>query len=761
MQRNNEISYLADLNDNQYDAAVNIEGPMLILAGAGSGKTSTMTRRIAYMIREKGVSPYNILAVTFTNKAAAEMRERVESLVGRGLNIWIMTFHSACLRILRMNAEEAGYLPNLTVYDPVDQKTVIKNCIKEAGADDKVYTPKIVLSRISKAKEKGMDSAAYAAEASSYKERTIANLYARYETKLMKNNAVDFDDMIWRVVKMFDEHPEVLAKYRERFHYIMVDEYQDTNAMQYKLVKALAGDRRNICVVGDDDQCIYEWRGADIQNILSFEKDFPGARVIKLEQNYRSAGNILKAAHSVISHNKQRKDKKLWTTADDGSRITYKRLENERAEAAFIADEISRLTFEEGRRYEDFAILYRTNAQSRTFEETFAMKGIPYVLRGSLRFYDRKEIKDMTAYMRLVVNPDDDIALTRVINVPKRGIGPHTMDKLGVLAQQRDISILRLMTDETVVSGLSSKAASSVRGFVSLIAECRAAMNDASIEDIYDRLLAGSGYLNALESDDSEEAQSRLENLMEFKSAIGEREAADPGMTLTDFLENITLDAEVEKTDDESSSDKVVLMTLHSAKGLEFPIVFIAGLEDGLFPGYRAMDSEEGVSEERRLCYVGITRAKQKLYMTSAKTRTLYGRTDYTMESQFLSELDQSLLDQDSDEVGAGSIDTRTDGYKSDVHYSASNRPFSFDPIREQANKIKKKNNDIKRRKSSAAGKYLPGMQVHHKKFGDGTILAVTDSVVKVAFDSAGIKKLAAGIAPLEIIGQAPQELQE
>ncbi|MDD6254477.1 MAG: UvrD-helicase domain-containing protein [Eubacteriales bacterium] len=751
MQRNNEISYLADLNDRQYEAAVNTEGPMLILAGAGSGKTSTMTRRIAYMIREKNIQPYNMLAVTFTNKAAAEMRERVEALVGGDIRMWIMTFHSACLRILRMNAEKAGYMPNLTVYDPVDQKTVIKNCIKAAGADDKVYTPKIVLGRISKAKERGLDSAAYAAEAGSAKERTIANLYARYETQLMKNNAVDFDDMIWRTVKMFDGHPEVLEKYRERFQYIMVDEYQDTNAMQYRLVKMLAGTRRNICVVGDDDQCIYEWRGADISNILSFEKDFPGARVIKLEQNYRSDGNILKAAHSVISHNTQRKDKKLWTAADDGSQITYKRLDNEREEASYIADEISELTFSEGRRYSDFAVLYRTNAQSRTFEETFVSRGIPYLLRGSLRFYDRKEIKDLIAYMRLVVNPDDDIALMRVINEPKRGVGPKTVEKLGILAQQRGTSILRLMTDESVTGGLSGKAASAIRGFVSLIAECRAAMDDLGVEDIYDRLLAGSGYLRALENADNDEAQSRLENLMEFKSAIGERESADPEMTLSDFLENITLDAEVEKTDDDASGDKVVLMTLHSAKGLEFPVVFMPGLEDGLFPGYRAMDTEEGISEERRLCYVGITRAEKKLYMTSAKTRTLYGKTDYTKESQFLSELDPNLLDGRSDEIGAGSFAVRTDGYRTDVHYTPSNRPF--DPIRAQADKIKKKNNDIQKKAASAAGLYKEGMKVRHKKFGEGIVLDVSNSVVKVAFDNAGIKKLAAGIAPLEIIG--------
>ena len=749
MDIQNRPDYLQSLNEKQYEAAIHTEGPMLILAGAGSGKTSTMTRRIAYMILEKGISPYNILAVTFTNKAAQEMRERVEQLVGGSTRMWLLTFHSTCLRILRMNADKAGYNENLTVYDPVDQKTVIKKCIKAVNVNEKIYTPKMVMARISDAKEKGIDAAEFSRNASSPKERTIADLYQRYERELKNNNAVDFDDMIWRVVKMFEEYPEVLETYRHRFQYIMVDEYQDTNYMQYRFVKALAGQSRNICVVGDDDQCIYQWRGADIGNILSFERDFPGAKVIKLEQNYRSTGNILKAAHSVISHNRQRKDKKLWTAAAEGSRITYKRLENEKEEASWITDRIEQYAMEQGRKYKDFAILYRTNAQSRSFEEALMTRGIPYLIRGTLRFYDRKEIKDMIAYMRLVVNPDDNVSFTRVINEPKRSIGPRTLDKIAVLAEQQETSMLRLLTDEDVVDGFTPKVSNALRTFVKLIAECRAGMAELSVSDIYDRLFEGSGYLSMLEREKTTEAEGRLENLMEFKSAIRDRESDNPEMTLAEFLENLSLDADVDQGDAESD-DKVVLMTLHGAKGLEFPVVFMPGMEDGLFPGWRSLDTEEGLSEERRLCYVGITRAEKKLYMTSARARTLYGRTEYTKESQFLTELDGSLLDETSDEPGKTSYQTRTDGYASSIRYSDSHRPF--DPIRAQADVIKKKSRDIQRKSSQAAGKYEAGMRVRHKKFGEGLVIEVSDSVVKVAFDKAGIKKLAVGIAPLEVI---------
>lgn len=750
MNSESRPSYLQTLNDRQYEAAINTEGPMLILAGAGSGKTSTMTRRIAYMVLEKGIDPYNILAVTFTNKAAAEMKERVEELVGTKTRMWIMTFHSACLRILRMNAEKAGYSNNLTVYDPVDQKAVIKKIIKAANVSEKIFSPKMVLARISDAKEKGVDSREYAMNAGSFKEKTLAGLYESYEKELIKNNAVDFDDMIWRVVKMFDEYPEVLEKYQRRFRYIMVDEYQDTNYMQYRLIKALGAREKNVCVVGDDDQCIYEWRGADISNILSFEKDFPGAKVVKLEQNYRSTGNILKAAHSVISNNRQRKSKKLWTSAEDGSLITYKRLGDERDEASYIAEKINDYVLDEGMRYRQFAVLYRTNAQSRVFEEIFMGRGIPYIIRGTLRFYDRKEVKDMMAYMRLVVNPYDDVALARIINEPKRSIGPKTMEKITTLAGQRGVSMLELLNDREVTDGLTSKAAAGARSLVSLINECQAGMDDMSVSDIYDRLFEGSGYLRMLEEQKTPEAEGRMENLMEFKSAIASREEENPELTLSEFLENLSLDAGVDKSDTDSD-DKVVLMTLHGAKGLEFPVVFMPGMEDGLFPGWRAMDSEEGISEERRLCYVGITRAERKLFMTSAKARTMYGRTEFTKESQFMEELDGDLLDEDSDIPGAGSVNTRKNGYAAEVKYSDSHRPF--DPIRAQADVIKKKSRDISRKNKAAAGSYSVGMKVRHKKFGEGLVMGVSGATVTVMFDRVGKKKLAAGIAPLEIIG--------
>lgn len=761
MKNISEIPYLSGLNEPQLEAATNTEGPMLILAGAGSGKTATMTRRIAYMIREKNISPYNILAVTFTNKAAAEMRERVESLVGEGLNIWIMTFHSACLRILRMNAAAAGYSDGFVIYDPVDQKTVIRNVIKEANVDEKMFTPNYVLSAISDAKEKGISPQMFQEEAASVKQRIVGKLYRAYDRVLRKNNAVDFDDMICRTVKMFDEHPEILERYRERFRYIMVDEYQDTNSMQYRLVKALAGEHRNICVVGDDDQCIYEWRGADIRNILSFEKDFPGAKVIKLEQNYRSTGNILKAAHCVISHNRSRKQKKLWTASGDGSRIIYKRLDNEKDEARYIAGQIDDMVIDGGRKYSDFAVLYRTNAQSRTFEEFFRGH-IPYEVRGSLKFYDRKEIKDMISYMRLVVNPRDEVAFERVINEPKRGIGDRTVDKIRVLAAQRGTGMLEVLTDDEIVGGFSSKAAAGVRGFVSLIAECREMMGDTQVSDIYDRLLVGSGYFSALEKQNSLEAESRIENLLEFKSAMIDREMEDGGLTLENFLEQMTLDAEMEKAST-ADDDKVVLMTLHSAKGLEFPVVFMPGMEDGLFPGWRSLDTESGVEEERRLCYVGITRAEQQLFMTGAVTRTMYGRTDYTRESLFLRELDRELFDESSDRVGGRNYAESSEDTGTGIAYNKKNRPF--DTVRRQAEYIKKNDRDLRRgsstgRRSSRGGRDLSpddnifkaGMRVRHSRFGEGLVLEASGNTVKVAFDDAGIKKLAAGIAPMEII---------
>ncbi|MFR2911264.1 MAG: ATP-dependent helicase, partial [Clostridia bacterium] len=634
---------LSKLNKQQREAAMYTEGPLLILAGAGSGKTSTMTHRIAYMIEELHINPYQILAVTFTNKAAGEMRDRVEALVGEGLNMWILTFHSACLRILRKHAEVLGYGTDFAVYDPTDQKTVVKNIIKELGLDPKKFKPAYFLGAISKCKEQKISPAEYQLEnGDDYKEKCIYEVYFRYEKTLKKNNAMDFDDLLLNAVRLFEKDEAVLLEYQNRFRYIMVDEYQDTNMLQYQFVKMLAEAHDNICVVGDDDQCIYQWRGADIRNILEFEKDFKNAKVIKLEQNYRSTSNILDAAHSVIAHNRGRKPKKLWTEHEAGNKITYFRAENERDEAYFVAAEINRIKTID-RKYSDFAILYRTNAQSRTFEEALSNRGIPYRVLGGLRYYDRKEIKDMLCYMRLVQNHADDLALTRIINEPKRGIGGKTLEKLTALASVRQESLFETLLDEEVVSSFSAKASANIEKLAELIAMLSIEQSNMRISDLYDELLIKTGYLKDLEEQNTLEAESRIENLMEFKSVIYDYEKNDPNITLPEFMERIALLAEVDNHD--ADENAVVLMTMHSAKGLEFPFVFLPGLEDGLFPGWRAFDREDGLEEERRLCYVGITRAKERLWLTSAEMRTMYVKTDNTRESQFLREMDKKLLE--------------------------------------------------------------------------------------------------------------------
>ena len=742
------MNYLERLNEVQREAATHTEGSLLILAGAGSGKTGTMTTRIAYMVEGKGISPYEILAVTFTNKAAHEMRERVEELIGSGLNMWILTFHSACLRILRRHAEIVGYTNDFTIYDTSDQKALIKKCMNALEISDKNFKPNAVLSAISSAKEKAMDSSQFAMEAGNYRDHIYAKLYREYEAALRKNNAMDFDDLIWKTVQLFEENKDILEQYQNRFKYIMVDEYQDTNYLQYKLIKLLAEKYKNICVVGDDDQCIYQWRGADISNILNFEKDFPNTKVVKLEQNYRSTGNILKAAHSVISNNIDRKKKKLFTNSGDGDLLTYRRLENERDEALFVADKIKTLKNEF--KYKDFAILYRTNAQSRSFEDVFRYEGIPYKVLGGMKFYDRKEVKDMIAYMRLVLNPTDDLALTRIINEPKRGIGDKTLDKLMMLAIQRNVSLFEVLADDEVVAGLGARAAKGVSALVRMLIECHVQMDDMNISDIYDRVLSDSGYADALEAAGTVEAEGRLENLLEFKSAILDSEELKGEQSLAEFLDQLSLVTDVDSHD--PNADSIVLMTLHSAKGLEFPIVFMPGLEDGLFPGWRSLDSAEGIEEERRLCYVGITRAKKKLFITSAITRMLYGKTEYTRESQFLKEIDEKLFDENSDALGNNSYQEYGEHKNSNagailaaIGYSVSNTPFG------QLKSIKEQNKKAKA--AIAAGVNSSdigaGDRVSHAKFGEGLVISVNAGIATIMFDDAGQKKLALGVAPL------------
>lgn len=733
------MKYLENLNDKQREAAMYTEGALLILAGAGSGKTSTMTRRIAYLVDEKGVSPYNILAVTFTNKAAREMEERVEEILGSNSRMWIMTFHAACLRMLRMDGDRLGYTNSFAVYDPVDQKSIVKNLLKEYEIDEKKFTPNSILSNISKAKEQEIGPREFEENAGDFRDETVAKVYRGYERILSRNNAMDFDDLILNTVRLLKENPDVLEKYQERFRYIMVDEYQDTNQLQYKLISLLAKKYGNICVVGDDDQCIYQWRGADIRNILNFEKEFPKAKVVKLEQNYRSTANILEAAHSVISNNKQRKRKKLWTDASQGEKIQYHRLESDYREAGYIAQEIGYMV-QQGENYRDFAILYRTNAQSRNFEDSLAQRRIPYRVIGGLRYYDRMEIKDMIAYMRLVANPMDDIAFDRVVNSPKRGIGKATMDKIKSVANYCEKSIFQYVESEAIADTLSGKASRGMNEFLEIIREYSEEKENLRVSDIYEGLLIKSGYLKALEDQGTAEADGRIENLMEFKSVIYEFENRDSKLELDEFLEKLALLSDVDNHDSEANA--VTLMTMHSAKGLEFPYVFMPGMEDGLFPSWRSRDSISQMEEERRLCYVGMTRAKRRLWMTSAESRLLYGKVNATRESEFMREINPKLLAGDG-VYKSGSVGAKTGSTRYlDGRYDPISGDYQFQ------NHIKAKSE--MKKKLVHDEHFEVGDRVIHGKFGEGVVLEVTPKIIRVEFVGNGVKKLAVGIAPIK-----------
>ena len=733
------MKYLENLNDKQREAAMYTEGALRILAGAGSGKTSTMTRRIAYLVDEKGVSPYNILAVTFTNKAAREMEERVEEILGSNSRMWIMTFHAACLRMLRMDGDRLGYTNSFAVYDPVDQKSIVKNLLKEYEIDEKKFTPNSILSNISKAKEQEIGPREFEENAGDFRDETVAKVYRGYERILSRNNAMDFDDLILNAVRLLKENPDVLEKYQERFRYIMVDEYQDTNQLQYKLISLLAKKYGNICVVGDDDQCIYQWRGADIRNILNFEKEFPKAKVVKLEQNYRSTANILEAAHSVISNNKQRKRKKLWTDASQGEKIQYHRLESDYREAGYIAQEIGYMV-QQGENYRDFAILYRTNAQSRNFEDSLAQRRIPYRVIGGLRYYDRMEIKDMIAYMRLVANPMDDIAFDRVVNSPKRGIGKATMDKIKSVANYCEKSIFQYVESEAIADTLSGKASRGMNEFLEIIREYSEEKENLRVSDIYEGLLIKSGYLKALEDQRTAEADGRIENLMEFKSVIYEFENRDSKLELDEFLEKLALLSDVDNHDSEANA--VTLMTMHSAKGLEFPYVFMPGMEDGLFPSWRSRDSISQMEEERRLCYVGMTRAKRRLWMTSAESRLLYGKVNATRESEFMREINPKLLAGDG-VYKSGSVGAKTGSTRYlDGRYDPISGDYQFQ------NHIKAKSE--MKKKLVHDEHFEVGDRVIHGKFGEGVVLEVTPKIIRVEFVGNGVKKLAVGIAPIK-----------
>ena len=769
---------LSRLNKEQQEAVKYMEGPLLILASAGSGKTTMMTHRIAYML-EKGVSPYNILAVTFTNKAAGEMKDRIESLTGGTRGMWVMTFHAMCVRILRNHGEVLGFKNGFSIYDESDKKALLKRIVKDLKIDEKIYPVSYLGSVISSCKEAEEDPDDYIENNSmNFKAETVAKVYARYMEDLQQNNAMDFDDLLWNVVKLFEASSEVLSYYQQRFKYIMVDEYQDTNYLQYKLIHALAEKSHNLCVVGDDDQCIYQWRGADIRNILDFEKDFPETKVIKLEQNYRSDANILDLANSVIANNRNRKAKELWTDRNEGSKITYRRLEDEQREAWYVGGEIQRLHDEEGIPFNDMAILYRKNAQSRPFEEKFSFRGIPYRVLGGTRFYDRKEIKDVMSYMHLVENPSDDVAMARIINEPKRGLGPKSLGGIVSYAKAYKLSIFEALKEQEVLGSLSRKSRAAVEDLVTMLDELGAEQDNMELSDIYDNLIRRSGYLTALEAENTVEADARIENILELRSVIAEFEEKAAGSVLTDeedefreerdrlredgfdvkeptllqsFLERIALLSDIDNRDE--SEDAVVMMTLHSSKGLEFPVVFMPGMENGLFPGSASMDDPSKMEEERRLCYVGITRAMRKLYLTGAQTRMLYGRTDFTIESEFMREMDTDLLDGDPTvaERSANAGGIRGDGgilgmreFKGRYEGSADGYDASFSKPFDALKFAKKQAS-----KGISNEGFEAGDRIRHPKFGEGLLIDQDAKTLTIAFDSVGIKKLGKGFVKL------------
>lgn len=769
---------LSRLNKEQQEAVKHMEGPLLILAGAGSGKTTMMTHRIAYML-EKGVSPYNILAVTFTNKAAGEMKDRIESLTGGTRGMWVMTFHAMCVRILRNHGEVLGFKNGFSIYDESDKKALLKRIVKDLKIDEKIYPVSYLGSVISSCKEAEEDPDDYIENNSmNFKAETVAKVYARYMEDLQQNNAMDFDDLLWNVVKLFEASSEVLSYYQQRFKYIMVDEYQDTNYLQYKLIHALAEKSHNLCVVGDDDQCIYQWRGADIRNILDFEKDFPETKVVKLEQNYRSDANILDLANSVIANNRNRKAKELWTDRNEGSKITYRRLEDEQREAWYVGGKIQRLHDEEGIPFNDMAILYRKNAQSRPFEEKFSFRGIPYRVLGGTRFYDRKEIKDVMSYMHLVENHSDDVAMARIINEPKRGLGPKSLGGIVSYAKAYKLSIFETLNEQEVLGSLSRKSRAAVEDLVTMLDELGAEQDNMELSDIYDNLIRRSGYLTALEAENTVEADARIENILELRSVIAEFEEKAAGSVLTDeedefreerdrlredgfdvkeptllqsFLERIALLSDIDNRDE--SEDAVVMMTLHSSKGLEFPVVFMPGMENGLFPGSTSMDDPSKMEEERRLCYVGITRAMRKLYLTGAQTRMLYGRTDFTIESEFMREMDTNLLEGDPTvaerTASAGGI--RGDGgilgmreFKGRYEGSADGYDASFSKPFDALKFAKKQAS-----KGISNEGFEAGDRIRHPKFGEGLLIEQDAKTLTIAFDSVGIKKLGKGFVKL------------
>ncbi|OFP97835.1 DNA helicase PcrA [Enterococcus sp. HMSC076E04] len=736
---------LNGMNPRQKEAVLHTDGPLLLMAGAGSGKTRVLTHRIAYLIEEKEVNPWNILAITFTNKAAKEMKERVNAILASGgEDVWVSTFHSMCVRILRRDVDFIGYNRNFTIIDSSEQLTLMKRILKELNIDPKKYDPRSILGTISQAKNSLQTPQDFAKMQGSYYEEIAAKCYAAYQKELQYNQCMDFDDLIMNTIRLFEEHPDSLTYYQNKFHYIHVDEYQHTNHAQYTLVNLLAGRFRNLCVVGDADQSIYGWRGADMQNILDFEKDYPDAAVILLEQNYRSTKNILSAANQVIENNSNRKPKNLWTENKEGNKITYYRADNERDETRFIVDRMQEEIRSNHRNYGDFAILYRTNAQSRVMEETLLKANIPYKMVGGHKFYDRKEIKDILAYLNVLANPQDSISFERIVNSPKRGIGPGSIEKLRSFASLHEWPLLEA-AQNVDLANIGGKAGQQLGAFGEMIQEVTQMIPYLTVTELTKEVLDRSGYLEDLKIQNTLEAQARIENLEEFLTVTqefdkqfeqqNEEDADAPEEKLTVFLNDLALVSDIDNLEEDAS--QVTLMTLHAAKGLEFPVVFLIGLEEGVFPLSRALMEESELEEERRLAYVGITRAEEALYLTNAFSRTLYGRTQYNRPSRFVEEIDQELLE----------IEGMRPTPKKTPVFAKKTAAYSY----------KQPETAVVSSKSATGGEknsWKPGDKVKHKKWGLGTVVRVSgtskDLELDVAFPSQGVKRLLAAFAPIE-----------
>lgn len=735
------------LNPAQKEAVLKTEGPVLILAGAGSGKTRVLTTRIAHLMKNKGVHPSNILAITFTNKAANEMKERVEETIDSDVkDMWITTFHSCCVRMLRKDINRIGYNRSFVIYDSSDQVTLVKDCLKELNLSDKSFEPKVVISYISGAKDKLLSPKEYKdMHRNDGRMSKIADVYTLYQDRLKRNSALDFDDLIIKTVELLKNEESVLAYYRNKFRYIMVDEYQDTSKAQYEFIKLLAKEHQNICVVGDDDQSIYGWRGADIRNILEFERDYDDVHVVKLEQNYRSTQVILDAANTVISNNIERKRKKLWSEQKEGEKIKIQVTSDEIEEADFVADNIWRIHRKKNKPFKDFAVLYRANAQARAIEDALNRSQIPYNIYGGTKFYERKEIKDLVAYLRVLQNVQDDISLKRIINVPKRGIGLRTIEKIEDRASLKQESIFSVLLDVDTNSDISTKARANINGFVDLVGTLRVIKDAYSVSKLIEKVLDVTGYLDELEKDKNEDAQDRIDNLKEFISIAIEFENSSEEKDLETFLTNVALTST--ESDDEEN-DRVSLMTIHTSKGLEFPVVHLVGMEEGLFPISRAVRSmsESDIEEERRLCYVGITRAKKELFMTLTKKRTLYGKTSPSIQSRFMEELPEECIEKLNKEEHELSYSKANynilDKYKQ--KYMKSMNKAS---VANKVNATIKENNP-----EPTADDIKLGSKVYHPKFGVGTVVAAVGSDLTIAFNNQGIKKINKEYTTLDLL---------